>query len=132
MSTTGLFFQTKQPNMRKLSNEDAEKENTLRDGLALYAFMQNLEQLNITEGIFPINSKLPNINMTMKVWYDSKKEEIRFMEKLSYALNLTSTIAYYLGVDTPYANLGNIIPQGVFQNSKTLIVDFFWDLVIKY
>lgn len=57
--------------------------------------MQNLEQLNISEGIFPINSKLPNINMTMKVRFDSKDEEISFMEKLSYALNLTGTIAYY-------------------------------------
>lgn len=48
--------------MRKLSNEDAEKKNNFRDGLALYAYMQNLQKLGVEEGMFPINSALPNIN----------------------------------------------------------------------
>ena len=47
------------------------------------------------------------------------------MEKLCYALNLTSTIAYSLGVEPPFSNIGNLIPMGVFYNNKTLITDFF-------
>jgi len=53
---TGLFFKSKNPNHWKISNDDALRMDNIWDGLAMSAYIQNLHSLNITEGMFPINS----------------------------------------------------------------------------
>jgi hypothetical protein len=92
----------------------------------------NMHDKNLEEGIFPINSPLPQTNRSMSVRLDSSNEDVRLMEKECFALNLTSTIAYSLGVNTPYTNIGNVIPLAIFFNSSTNITDNIKDLVLTY
>lgn len=68
----------------------------------------------------------------MMARFDHPDENINHMEKLCFALNLTSTIAYSLGTFTPFSNIGNMIPMGIFYNNKTLITDFYKDIMLMY
>jgi len=93
----------------------------------------DLDAENISRNfIFPINSLLPLQSTTMMTRFNHPDENINHMEKLCFALNLTSTIAYSLGTFTPFSNIGNTIPMGIFYNNQSLITDFYKDIMLMY
>lgn len=102
----------------------------------MVVFLDNIKQQGLykysSNFIFPINSILPNHSHTMLTRFNHKNQDINNMEKLTYALNLTSTLAFSLGIYTPFSNIGNLIPMGVFYNNKTLITDFYKQISIFY
>ena len=134
--TTGLFFKTKNPNFKKITERNAEEEQNIQQILTMIVFYDNVQKLQGSENsqafIFPINSMLPLQKTTMATRFKSRNEDINSMEKLTYALNLTATIAYSLGSFTPFSNIGNMIPMGVFYNNRTLITDFYKDIMLMY
>jgi len=135
---TGLFFFTNNRNMTKIDEHDEHRNsvstnwNTITESLAVVAYFQDLQDQGLEEAMFPLNSPMPLTNYHMPFRRDHDEADIRMMEKVCYALNITSTIAYNLGVMTPYSNIGNVIPMGILFDSKQEFSKSMMDLVVTY
>jgi len=124
--------------MTKIDEHDQHRNavstvyNSITESLAVIAYYQDMKDQGISEAIFPINSPLPMTNLHMPTRKFHEQGDVSQMEKVCYALNVTSTIAYSLGVLTPYSNIGNVVPMGVLFNKHQEFSKSMMDLVLTY